>query len=184
MFAGLIKLLLPGLERIIAEAEAKAKAKKEMGSHGAIQAGLGPVVHNENIGGGANETIDGQGEGGAGKEDRIMVAGHRPVEGKGEDTAAGNETNGGQGDASAGQGANGGEGVEAKAGQEGEGHGLTIGEEGGATASAGNETTEGEGSVTGRPGELGGEKGADANGGTEHCVHLSCISHMGQSIVC
>merc|ERR1719460_2899974 len=104
-----------GLERIIAEAEAKAKAKKEMGSHGAIQAGLGPVVHNENIGGGANETIDGQGEGGAGKEDRIMVAGHRPVEGKGEDTAAGNETNGGQGDASAGQGANGGEGVEAKA---------------------------------------------------------------------
>ena len=63
MFAGLIKLVLTGLERTIAEAAAKAKAKEKMQSYGAIQggyAGHAPVVRHENIGGGANETIDGQ----------------------------------------------------------------------------------------------------------------------------
>ena len=182
-----IKLLFAGLEKTIAEAEAKAKAKEKMESHGNI-----PSVHHENVGGGANETIDGQIQ---------------------EEGAAGNETIEGQGDASAGQGANVGEGAEGKTGQEGGGqttHGLTnreegsidasagnetigegegadasagnetIGEAEGADASAGNETIKGEGSATGKTGALLGENGADAN---EYCVHI-LLSHIGKSIVC
>ena len=145
-FATKIKLLLTGLEKTIAEAEAKKKAKEKMESHGNI-----PSVHHENVGGGANETLDGQ------------------IEGEG---GAGNETIEGQEDASTGQGSNGGEGAEGKTGQEGGGqttHGLTNREEGsidasagnetigegeGADASAGNETIKGEGGATGRPGAL------------------------------
>ena len=47
----------------MAESEAKAKAKKEMASHGAIQAGHGPVVRHDIYEGGANDTINGK-EGG------------------------------------------------------------------------------------------------------------------------
>ena len=71
MFAGLIKLVLTGLEKTIAEAAAKAKAKEKMQSYGAIQggyAGHAPVVRHENIGGGANETIDGQIQGEKGRD--------------------------------------------------------------------------------------------------------------------
>ena len=54
--------MITDMEREIAETEAKTKAKKEMASHGAIQAGHGPVVQYENVGGGANHKIDGRNE--------------------------------------------------------------------------------------------------------------------------
>merc|ERR1719222_1201296 len=79
------------VEKIIAKSKAKAKAKKQMASHGAIQAGHGnrngPVVHHEIVGGGTNNKIDG-GEGGEGED---VEAGNQPTKGKGAG-AGGNET--------------------------------------------------------------------------------------------
>merc|ERR1711909_39027 len=86
-------------ERIIAMSKAKAKAKKQMASHGLIQAGHGPLVHHEIVGGGANHTIDG-GEGG---EVEDVVAGNQPTKGKGAG-AGKNETTEVEGDGIAGHG--------------------------------------------------------------------------------
>ena len=71
----MIDHMISDTERIIAESEAKAKAKKEMASHGPVVHNDGPVVHHEIIGGGANDTIDG-GEGGEAED---VEAGHQPA---------------------------------------------------------------------------------------------------------
>ena len=100
----MIDHMIPAIEKIMAESEAKAKAKKEMASHGAIQAGHGnkngPVVHHENVGGGANDTIDG-GEGG---EVEDVVAGNQTTKEKGAGAAGGNKTTELEGAGTAGHG--------------------------------------------------------------------------------
>ena len=84
----------------MAESEAKAKAKKEMASHGPVVHNDGPVVHHEIIGGGANDTIDG-GEGG---EVEDVEAGNQTIKGKGDAGAGGNETTELEGAGTAGHG--------------------------------------------------------------------------------
>ena len=71
----MIDHMIPDIEKIMAESEAKAKAKNEMASHGPVVHNENPVVHNENVGGGANDTIDG-GEGGEAED---VEAGHQPA---------------------------------------------------------------------------------------------------------
>ena len=52
------------------------KARKKLKSHGLIQAGHAPIVrHDEPVGGGTNDTIDG-GEGGEAED---VEAGHQPA---------------------------------------------------------------------------------------------------------
>ena len=51
--------MLSDMEMRIFESERMGRAREEMPSNGVIQAGHGPVGPHENIGGGANDTIDG-----------------------------------------------------------------------------------------------------------------------------
>ena len=61
--------MISDTERIIAESEAKKKAKKKMEPHGPVD------QHEEPFGGGTNDTIDG-GEGGEAED---VEAGHQPA---------------------------------------------------------------------------------------------------------
>ena len=57
--ASIVDDMLSDMEMRIFESETMGRARKEMPSNGVIQAGHGPVVRHENVGGGANDTIDG-----------------------------------------------------------------------------------------------------------------------------
>ena len=72
--------MISDLDRIMAKERAMAKLRREMESHG-------PIVHNDNVGGGANGTIDG----GAGNE---AVGGGEGAVG-GEKSGDSSSTNGG-----------------------------------------------------------------------------------------
>ena len=61
--------MISAFERSVAKAQAIAKARKKLKSHGLIQAGHAPIVRqDEPVGGGANDTIDGGGREDAAKK--------------------------------------------------------------------------------------------------------------------
>ena len=161
--------MIPAIEKIMAESEAKAKAKKEMASHGAIQAKRGPVVHIDNVGGGANDTIDG-GEGG---EVEDVEAGNQTIKGKGDAGAGGNETTELEGAGTAGHGLKKtGEDVDSPAGNET----VSSAEQGTLEGEGGGEGAGGGEAVGGEEGAVGGEKSGDsssANGETFHLFHFT-----------
>ena len=179
----MIDHMISDTERIIAESEAKAKAKKEMASHGAIQAERGPVVH-DNVGGGANDTIDG-GEGG---EVEDVVAGNQTTKEKGAGAAGGNETTELEGAGTAGHGlkktgedvdsneyVDSNEDVDLNETVSSAEQGTLEGAGGGEGADGGEGVGGGE-AVGGEEGAVGGEKSGDsssANGETFHLFHLT-----------
>ena len=165
----MIDHMISDIEKIMAESEAKAKAKNEMASHGPVVHNENPVVHNENVGGGANDTIDG-GEGG---EVEDVVAGNQTIKGKGDAGAGGNETTELEGAGTAGHGLKKtGEDVDSPAGNET----VSSAEQGTLEGEGGGEGAGGGEAVGGEEGAVGGEKSGDsssANGETFHLFHLT-----------